>query len=495
MRTFKGLFTLAILFFCFTVTSAQSANYSVQAGETLYSIATKYGITVEQLVQANPGITPEKLKAGTMLTIPKAKASIGIANSDCREMHRVKKGETIYGISSKYGITEEQLLRANPEIKVNDGILKKGMLLCIPFQEAPTATLIPTIKKQEVKVSVLLPLKEENEAGQRCAEFYRGFIMGAERLANEGYNIVLNAVNEPANSADASSVLNTVSAQNPDFIVGPLYPSHFESVSAFSQQKKVRVFIPFSSKTAQVEQNKYLYMVNAPENYKAFYGAQLLKKSFPSAQFIFLASTASDITSFSQQLKEQMRMQKLSVADFSATKILLEWKAQLKNGRKNIFFTDTDKSSELQRIAEIVAQLKATYPTYDISLVAGSDALQQAGNMEQKFFAADTYFMTPSYFNTYSTAGKQFAIDYRTKYNTTLLPLAPSMAALGYDLAYQVIKQVSHYDKDYATQVLSTTPYQTLFHFRPTNEKGGYVNGNMLLIHYKKDGTIDQISL
>lgn len=494
MFTIKRIFHFLFLFVCTTAIWAQSLTYSVQQGETLYSIATKHGVTVDQILVANAGVSAETLKAGATLIIPQQKTQSGIANSNCREMHRVKKGETIYGISAKYGITEAQLLKANPEIKSSNGVLiKKGMFLCIPFPEASTIT--PAIKKQDVHISVFLPLKEQNEVGQRCVEFYRGFIAAAEELVDEGYNIFINVVDEPTGNSDIAEQLGTITGQTPDFVVGPLYPSHFEAISAFAKDKDVRIIVPFSSKVLQVEQNKNLFLVNAPESYKALYSAQLIKKLFSNAHLVFVSSASVGNTTFMQQLKEQADAQKISFSEFTPSKILVEWKAQLKSGRKNLLFTDANKLNDLQQIADMVVQLKKTYPTYDISLIAGADALQQTANLEGLFFMADTYFLTPSYFNTYHPKSQQFAADYKAQYNTTLLPLAPSMAALGYDLSYQAIKQTSHYGKDYTTQVLSTQPYQTLLQFRPTKEKGGFVNGNMLLIHYKQEGTIDQISL
>lgn len=49
----------------------------------------------------------------------------------CREMHKVREKETIYSISHQYGITEEELIAANPGIKGK--VLEKGKFLCIPY--------------------------------------------------------------------------------------------------------------------------------------------------------------------------------------------------------------------------------------------------------------------------------------------------------------------------------------------------------------------------
>ena len=45
--------------------------------------------------------------------------------------HEVKKKETIYSLSRQYGVTEEQLIKANPDLK--KGKLKKGVIINIPY--------------------------------------------------------------------------------------------------------------------------------------------------------------------------------------------------------------------------------------------------------------------------------------------------------------------------------------------------------------------------
>ena len=55
-----------------------------------------------------------------------------------RGLHKVKKKETIFGISRMYDITIEQLMKANPEMNTPGYELKKGTVLRIPFSTLQT---------------------------------------------------------------------------------------------------------------------------------------------------------------------------------------------------------------------------------------------------------------------------------------------------------------------------------------------------------------------
>jgi murein DD-endopeptidase MepM/ murein hydrolase activator NlpD len=109
-----------------------------------------------------------------------------------QDMHKVKKGETVFGIAKEYSISIEQLLDANPEMKEPGYELKKGTWVRVPFKKdgdkdakdvkqkkkdktnknAQPAEVVPTVKK--VRVGVILPLHNVNGDGRRMVEYYRG---------------------------------------------------------------------------------------------------------------------------------------------------------------------------------------------------------------------------------------------------------------------------------------------------------------------------------
>lgn len=58
-------------------------------------------------------------------------------------MHKVKRKETIFSVSREYGISEQELIAANPELKKG---MKKGQFLCIPY---PVATTVQPTQKED----------------------------------------------------------------------------------------------------------------------------------------------------------------------------------------------------------------------------------------------------------------------------------------------------------------------------------------------------------
>lgn len=88
---------------CVIMLEAQSPVHVVKSGETLYSIARSYSVTINDLVKSNPGLsTSSQVKIGQRLTIPgTATTTTHTAARVPARLHTVTKGETVYSVAKK----------------------------------------------------------------------------------------------------------------------------------------------------------------------------------------------------------------------------------------------------------------------------------------------------------------------------------------------------------------------------------------------------------
>lgn len=107
--------------------SDRTETHIVKEGETLYLIAQKYGVTLEALKEANPGIDPELITIGQEINIPEGNNG---GESPSSKTHTVRDGETLSTIAKQYGVTLEALKEANPNI--NPEIIVVGQRINIP---------------------------------------------------------------------------------------------------------------------------------------------------------------------------------------------------------------------------------------------------------------------------------------------------------------------------------------------------------------------------
>lgn len=125
--------------------------YEVQPKETLYSICRRLNITKEKLVESNPQVATDGLKANSILLFP-------VPTKDrLTDTHLVKKGETIYGICHAYGITPAQLEAWNPNVR--DG-LKAGMTV---YVAEPAHAVQKTTDLSQVAKSIKNAVQEQDK--------------------------------------------------------------------------------------------------------------------------------------------------------------------------------------------------------------------------------------------------------------------------------------------------------------------------------------------
>lgn len=123
MKTQTLLLTLLILS-AFSSPLRADTVHILQKNETLYSVARKYDISVDELIERNNITDVHSLRVGMEIVV----------KVDEKTGHRVEKGETLFGIARKYDISLNDLLEAN---KIDRNyLLKTGDLLLIPGGEA-----------------------------------------------------------------------------------------------------------------------------------------------------------------------------------------------------------------------------------------------------------------------------------------------------------------------------------------------------------------------
>ena len=159
--------------------------HTIQAGETLYKLTTMYNVSAKDICEANPGLSAENFRIGQVILIPQKKEEQtatatqtpteqttiqGPVVPKCKDMHKVKRKETIFSVSREYGISEQELIAANPELK--KGMKRDNSFASLTRQQRPCnlhrrkilTLFLPAIASFSAKVKRLpkscLPLKQ-----------------------------------------------------------------------------------------------------------------------------------------------------------------------------------------------------------------------------------------------------------------------------------------------------------------------------------------------
>ena len=109
-------------------------EYRIRPGDTLRSIASMSGISVEELLRANPAIEPGRLYNGQIVCIPVAAPPVFRCPENSFE-YIIRPGDTLGNLARQYNTTVAEILRLNPS--VSPGSMRISQRICIP-QPRPT---------------------------------------------------------------------------------------------------------------------------------------------------------------------------------------------------------------------------------------------------------------------------------------------------------------------------------------------------------------------
>ena len=516
----------------------QVTFHTIQSGETLYKLSVKYGVSVERICQANPGLSAKNFRVDQVIAIPPVAKSEQVSaevvdqlpaspakvekkdeslKPNCRDMHRVERKETVYSICKQYGITEEELLAANPEIKNKK--LKKGKFLCIPYPKETATTATPiqpqtnvdatltdaqlfdkNKKKNEkistIKAAVVLPFNTDGTGTRdeqvRMVEYYEGFLMAMDSLKKQGISIDLYTYDSGKTVSSVNKILNKAEMKNMDIIFGPAHPEQVKPMAEFAQKHNSRVVIPFSSKGDDVFGNPAVYQINTPQSYLYSEVYEHYLRKFPNAHVIFLdaATGHTDKDDFVKGLKEELKNRQITFKELRGENINPEgMKLAVDSLRENVIIPTSGKNVVLTKILPQLIVTSREHPNYDMKLFGYPEWQTYTDDHLASFFELNTYFYSSFYTNNLFPAAIQFTNAYRKWFSKDMANTFPKYGMLGFDTAYFFLKGLNDYGSNFEDQVkqMQVTPVQTGFKFDRVNNWGGFINRKVFFVNFTKN--------
>lgn len=491
------------------VANGNKKTYLVLSKDTLYGISKMFGITIEQLVAANPQIAAG-LEPGMELVIPGA-GEIQTQKNDSvnYEFHKVIKDDTMYNLSNRYNVSQSELLRLNPEL--SDG-LKLGMLIKIkPLQKGAYEKNGTTEKgvvevagqfkekldfSKEIDLVMLLPYQLSSLSDSARIEnfgknhsllnivtdFHLGASIAIDSLRSRGLKIDVKFLDSENSTQKLQSHINKNSFKSVDAVIGPLY---FDNALWLSKHIDAPVIAPFYSKSQVANSNNNL-VKSVPEN--DLLEIELLKyfgQHYRGENIIVINDGKSDsqsaLSRIVSKLKTFKNVQNIAVikSDYgyiSSSKFA----EKLKKSENNWVFLVSD---EMVTTASSVNSLKGLADNYKITLIA-FDKGKNFDSIDNNLLG-QLNFVYPSidYINVDDANVNSFYKTYQDK-NYAI----PSKYALkGFDITYDALVRIATKSSlDQGLGAGKSSRISTMFNYHK-NLLGSFENKGIFIIQYNAD--------
>lgn len=546
--------------------------HKVNKNQTILTIAKQYGITAKELIKYNPEIT-KGLVLGQVLKVPvinnegtdvAVHPEVNDDNakspaSDSAKKYKVEKGETLFSLASRFGVTVDDLKKANPLLvsrgleagetilvpnlpavsvdaepaqnqvvqKVTDDKKEPEAINCVPFSGKNTrkykaALLLPLYLQgndqtnpvdlsSEVLQSKIDFSKVHNQVialnsdsvaflaginidqrAESFLEFYEGALLALDSLQQSGMNIELY-VFDASNQKTIGKLLQMDVFRDLDLIIGPVYPELQEQVAAFSSKNRIPMVSPLASNGNFEEHNSWYFKVNPTKEFQVAQTAQFIADEFGNKNLMFL-QTSGNANSPEMKLNELSKAKLMAARQSAKSKkdLFHEYNFQqqalndlipfLDENGENVFVIPAENEAQ---VSIAVTNLTALAENYDVVLVGTASLPKLKSIQTENFHRVKLHFVTPTFidFNTHLT--RRFIGRYRETFSGE-----PSQFSYqGFDVTYYFLNALFRYGKDFRDCMVRNPMQLTQmeFSFKKVAPMGGFMNNGLFVTSWERN--------
>ncbi len=325
--------------------------------ETLYSISKQFGVSINEIIEANP-YAQDGIKKGDILQIPIDEKNIPKTSGN-ELYHLVQPKETIYGICKQYNISKEDLFRRNPRLQTEG--LKYGDTIFIASAEKTLGNTTDG-NTRTYKIAYLLPFSigenERNVNIERFIDFYRGSLIAMEDIKTSGVSLEVYTFDTQLGTSKTQDIVKSKLPKDIDLIIGPAYPEQISQVASFAKKNNIVQVVPFTSNISNSDRYAQQYQFNpVPNDLDKIVAANIFNKFKDNNIYMVYFSNEENEKSFytlPEQLERLMKLKsvryvKLNINDISKDKI-----ASIANNNKhNLMVIRQCQTSDFQSLIDM----------------------------------------------------------------------------------------------------------------------------------------------
>lgn len=279
------------------IVKGNTTYHIIAPKETKYGISKKYGMTIQELERLNPAIVNE-FPVGLKLLVsgnPEVKPVVetnkvkeetpkspAVSTKKYLEEYVVRPKETISSIASDFGMTEQELIALNPELKKG---IKLGMILRVPKGQRKEpikkeqGNLLKNMNTNARKqLALLLPFNiskiesdtvnstqarlKKDKFLNMTLDFYSGALMAIDSARVLGMNVDIKILDsqETKSTSNVVTLATDQKLNTMDAVIGPFYQANVEKLAEMLQSTNTPVISPLSKESGKKFSNLYQSM-------------------------------------------------------------------------------------------------------------------------------------------------------------------------------------------------------------------------------------------
>lgn len=351
---------------------------------------------------------------------------------NCKNYHVVASGETLFGISRKYGSTVSELQAMNPGLTA---ALKVGQKVCLPedakkielvavakdtskvgalvspsdssLTSISVADTIAPVKKDMYKIALLLPFASykanPDSLDARAAQYrkvavnmYRGAMMAQSAMSKRGIRASISIFDVTNSKASGARVVERLEAGNFDLVIGPLFPEPLVEVAKWVDGRNSHLVVPVKISNKVLLLSEHISKAYPGANSQWYYLAGYARKEFPDATIIGTYAKGKDDFSKAAAMSGFLDASKDTLLMFDMTNGGVELNAFVKSQKSKVVVLDMNSDKKMS------ASVASALTGLDVNIIGGDsyasdDKLKSDSNGSSRVTGTKTVML--DYFN------------------------------------------------------------------------------------------------
>jgi LysM repeat protein len=442
--------------------------YKVEQGETLYGIAQKHGLKVDEVLKYNPDAI-DGVKTGDLLAIPGLPKEIQNTNEPVN-LNDIKK--------------DKEIKQVKPELKTNTSFNGNQptdnefrMAVFLPFYLIGLDNIEPEkIKKNQTDFP---------EKSRIAVEFYNGILLALDSMKKQGLNVTLDVFDTGNDSTIKLSEETKSKLSLADCIIGPLYTNNFSLISAYAKQKNIPIISALSQNNKILLGNEWVIKATPSVITQVEQMAFYIGNNYATENIMMLGNNNPKETVYSNTIKNGINTtvkNKNSTDTVMLVNTLKGIADNLKPGKINIIIITNSNPSQTTDLLSKLNKMKDGRK--DSILVFGMNAWQSIESIDIEYLNNLHVHIPETHFVNYTLPGvKQLIANYRTKYKTE----PTEYSYHGFDLAYYFMAAYKKYGEGNIMENFVATNWQgshSGYWFYKSSVESGYENKSVFILQY-----------
>lgn len=423
-------------------------RYEVEKSIGLYRISVNFSVSQEDIIRWNPELKERGLHYGEILYIPVAGETVPVAK------HSVAPAVP----AEAQPVSEPVTL---PEKEDKPALILEE----VHKDTLPADTLVLSAQSDSsaLHIALMLPFQARNTKRDRnmdrFVDFYEGVLLAIREMQTDTTRFILDVYDTEKSDLRVRQLIDSGRLEGVDAVLGLAYPMQLMQVGEWAKEKQVPVLAPFIDHIEGIETNPYILQFNPSSQQEAQAMAEWLSEHREKVNCVLIDAKEADIPQSIRLLRREIIVRNISTTTTSIRNILNDsLGTALRNDVENILIFNTEKYSNIQ---VLIPRVQKAAGNRQVTLYSKYSWSKENIPLPQIF---------TSVFKQQIIDDAVYEEDFQRYFGHEHTTDTPRFDLLGYDLMKELVAY------------LQGTEYHGLqsdIHFEHISAEGGLVNTNI----------------